>query len=64
MPVTCDGWRNATLTDLGVRYVAVHAAFYRTLHPACVSDVLTALRAHDFRQLATDGDVMIFARAR
>jgi hypothetical protein len=60
--LTCGAWRDATAAELGVRYVAVHAAFYRALRPACVRAVLRGLRAHGFRQLVQDGDVTMFAR--
>jgi hypothetical protein len=60
-PLTCGNWNESFVTQLGVRYIAVHAAFYRALRPpACAIAALAGLQSHGFRPLATDGDVTIF----
>jgi hypothetical protein len=61
-PLSCGGRPTASLTQLGIRYVALHGALYWAFEPRCLRRAVAGLRARGFRQLAVDGDVKIFFR--
>jgi len=61
--LNCGDWREQPAKRLGVRYVAVHRGLFAAFWPACTGRALAALRAHGFRPLAADGDVLMFARS-
>jgi hypothetical protein len=56
VPLTCGARRNTLLRELGVRYLAIHTAFYRALRPECLPLIPTG-----FTELARDGDTVVFA---
>lgn len=62
-PISCGRWPAAAVAQLGIRYVAVHGAFYDAFMRRCAQPAIDGLRAHGFRALATDGDVTIFSRS-
>jgi hypothetical protein len=61
-PLSCGGQPTTSIRRLGIRYVAVHAAFYRAFAARCLRPAIEGLRSRGFRQLAVDGDVTIFFR--
>jgi hypothetical protein len=61
--LNCGDWHEGLPGRLGVRYVAVHTGLFAAFRPACIGRALAGLRAHGFRPLAADGDVLMFARS-
>jgi hypothetical protein len=61
-PLACGRQPTTSIMRLGIRYVAVHEAFYRAFAPRCLRPAIEGLRARGFRQLAVDGDVTMFFR--
>ena len=61
--LNCGDWREQPAARLGIRYVAVHRGLFAAFWPACTGRALAGLRAHGFRPLAADGDVLMFARS-
>jgi hypothetical protein len=67
-PLNRGDWSGAApalLRSLGVRFVAVHAGIYRQLSglgPSAEARARTALAAHGWRLLGTDGAVSLYGR--
>jgi hypothetical protein len=58
--LTCGIW-SRDVSRLGIRYVAVHQAFYATFFPRCLDHAETTLAGQGFRRLATGGEVTVWA---
>jgi hypothetical protein len=57
--LTCGTW-SRDVARLGIRYIAIHEAFYELLFPRCLDRAQAMLRRHGFR-LASGGKVTVWA---
>ena len=58
--LNCGTW-SRDVSRLGVRHVVVHGPLYAEFLPRCRPKAEAALRAHGFRRVAADGDLVLWS---
>jgi len=58
--LNCGTW-SGDVTRLGVRDIVVHGPLFAEFLPRCRPKAEAALRAHGFRRVAADGDVVLWS---